>query len=139
MKKLFLVLFLISASLVSAAEPLNCAEQPGRSFCGKMNRFLGTLGPCTGSACNIVWSDQVRVIRVLLNEYYDLFLPGDVAGTDIGLLANKTAHELCSYTLTGDPQSVDLLSIEYNRYLSVLKQLQEMAGLPIPYSCTFAK
>lgn len=139
MKKLVVLFFLASASIASAAAPLTCAEQPGRRFCGLLNRFDGLLGECTGAGCHSLWNDQLRQIRIFLDEYYDTFLPGDEVGADLGGLANKTAKTLCRYKLTGTAHWVDTMAVQYNRYLKALKQLQEMAELKAPYSCTFTE
>ncbi len=138
MKKWLVGFLLVSASLASAA-PITCADQPGRRFCGKINRFAGSLTDCEGTACEVMWRDQIAQIRVFLDEYYDTFLPGDEVGKDLGALSQKTARQLCRVKVTGSPTWVSALTVRYNQFLKALKQLQEMAELETPYSCTFTE
>ncbi len=138
MKPLLVVFFLVSASLASAA-PLTCADQPGRRFCGRLNRFSSLLGSCTGSGCESLWVDQIRQIRIFLDEYYETFLPGDEVGADLGKLAQSTAKTLCKYEVTGEEQWISALTVQYNRYLKALKEIQTLALLKDAYSCTFSR
>jgi hypothetical protein len=138
MKRSFIALCLVWASWATAAEPLTCAEQPGRRFCGSMNRFQSLLVDCSSSGCHSVWSDQLSVMRDFLDEYFDQFLPGDQVGADLGKLANKTARELCGYRITGDAQWISTLVAQYNQFLKALRGLQEMSGVT-PYSCSFSE
>jgi len=138
MKKWLVGFLLVSASLASAA-PITCADQPGRRFCGRINRFAGSLTDCEGLACETMWRDQLAQIRVFLEEYYDTFLPGDEVGKDLGDLSQKTSRKLCLVKVTGDPAWISALTVRYNQFLTALKQLQDMAGLEAPYTCKFTE
>jgi hypothetical protein len=141
MKKMLVVFLLTSASLASAAGPFTCADQPGRRLCGRINQFGGLLADCEGSACYTLWNEQIRHIRVFLDEYYETFLLGDEVGADLAGLANKTARKLCRVRITGQTHTVNTMALAYNRYLLALKQLQEgsNANLKDAYSCTFSE
>jgi hypothetical protein len=139
MKKLLVAFFLVTAGLASAAEPLTCAAQPGRKFCSRLNRFDSLLVSCTGYACYTLWRDQLHQISSFLDEYYDNIFPGDPIGADLATMAQKTSKVLCRQEVTGDAEWISTLSVQYNRFLVALKQLQDESEIKSPYTCKFSR
>ena len=68
----------------------------------------------------------------------DHFLPKDTFSLDIGELAYSLARNICTFEKTGDIQWLSRLALAENRLLPQLKEIQQIAKMPVIETCTIS-
>jgi hypothetical protein len=83
---------------------------------------------CTGSACDGVWANQVRMMNDLV-QYVDMELPDRTPlSARVGSLAYQTADVICRSTATASVDTLQWLISAENRALGRLQTIQYRAG-----------
>ena len=86
---------------------------------------------CTGSACDAVWTEQVRSINAL-NAYVDYQMPdGMPLSQASGAQANRLASVVCSATARASYETLIWLVNAENRGIARLATVQRRAGVQV--------
>ncbi|MFM8316710.1 MAG: hypothetical protein ACKOA8_20710 [Deltaproteobacteria bacterium] len=138
MRYLLLGWVLITTSVWADVEPFDCSKSPGRDLCLKIRRVESYIASCDGDSCYSLWRSYLTAMDSLSNFYVDHFLPKDTFSLDIGELAYSLARNICTFEKTGDIQWLSRLALAENRLLPQLKEIQQIAKMPVIETCTIS-